>query len=125
MTWIYRLVVFLGIAVLVYAFFIKLVGILLFVVEIAWFVALPVFSELRAWRERLPAIRATARTRATLALLGAALLVLVIPLPWTIRAAGVGITLHRAAHVVFSDQIRKRVGYSTSFACCSIFGEYL
>ena len=101
-TWIYRLVVFLGIAVLVYAFFIKLVGILLFVVEIAWFVALPVLSELRAWRERLPAIRATARTRATLALLSAALLVLVIPLPWTIRAAGV---LHPGEeHAVFARE---------------------
>src|SRR5690606_28730458 len=38
-TWLYRLVLFLGIAVLVYQFFIKLVGIFLFLVEIAWFVA--------------------------------------------------------------------------------------
>jgi putative peptide zinc metalloprotease protein len=51
-TWIYRLVLFLGIAALVYHFFIKAVGILLFAVEIVWFVAKPVWSEVKAWRER-------------------------------------------------------------------------
>jgi putative peptide zinc metalloprotease protein len=48
--WIYRLVLFLGIAALVYHFFIKAVGILLFIVEISWFVALPVWRELKTWR---------------------------------------------------------------------------
>lgn len=48
-TWIYRLVVFLGIAVLVYTFFIKAVGIFLFLVEIGWFLALPVWGEVRQW----------------------------------------------------------------------------
>ena len=52
MVWIYRLVVFLGIAALVYHFFIKAVGILLFIVEISWFVVLPVWRELQAWRTR-------------------------------------------------------------------------
>jgi putative peptide zinc metalloprotease protein len=48
-TWVYRLVVFLGIAALVYAFFIKAIGVLLFLVEIGWFVARPVWSELGEW----------------------------------------------------------------------------
>ncbi len=48
-TWIYRLVVFLGIAALVYAFFIKAVGILLFIVEIGWFLLLPVWNEIKLW----------------------------------------------------------------------------
>lgn len=45
--WVYRLALFLGIAVLVYHFFIKAVGVLLFVVEIGWFVALPIWNEVK------------------------------------------------------------------------------
>ncbi|MCJ8310276.1 MAG: hypothetical protein HRU27_15740 [Rhizobiaceae bacterium] len=48
-TWIYRFFLFLGIAVLVYAFFIKIVGIILFVVEILWFILLPIWREMKHW----------------------------------------------------------------------------
>ena len=52
-TWIYRLVLFLGIAVLVYQYFFKLLGLFLFGVEIIWFVAQPVWKEAQAiGRER-------------------------------------------------------------------------
>jgi putative peptide zinc metalloprotease protein len=58
-TWLYRLVLFLGIALLVYHFFFKLLGVALFAVEIAWFVLLPLVRELREWpallRQRAPA----------------------------------------------------------------------
>ena len=48
-TWIYRFFLFLGIAVLVYAFFIKIIGILLFVVEILWFILMPIWREMTHW----------------------------------------------------------------------------
>ncbi|MEP0940355.1 MAG: biotin/lipoyl-binding protein [Rhizobiaceae bacterium] len=48
-TWIYRFFLFLGIALLVYTFFIKVVGILLFVVEILWFILLPIWREIKHW----------------------------------------------------------------------------
>jgi putative peptide zinc metalloprotease protein len=51
-TWAYRLVLFLGIALVVYHLFFKLLGVFLFAVEIAWFIWRPVRSELRAWYER-------------------------------------------------------------------------
>ncbi len=79
-TWLYRLVLFLGIAVLVYHFFIKLVGIFLFLVEIIWFVAKPLASELAVWRQLWPRIRQQARGRKSL--MAAALLVLAVLLPW-------------------------------------------
>lgn len=47
--WIYRLVLFTGVAVLVYHFFIKLIGVALFFIEIGWFVARPVIGELSQW----------------------------------------------------------------------------
>ena len=48
-TWIYRFFLFLGIAILVYHFFIKVVGIFLFIVEILWFILFPVWRELKIW----------------------------------------------------------------------------
>lgn len=48
-TWVYRLFLFLGIALLVYFFTFKLLGILLFAVEIVWFVLLPIIKELGVW----------------------------------------------------------------------------
>jgi putative peptide zinc metalloprotease protein len=52
-TWVYRLVVFIGIALLVYHLFFKLLGILMFVLELWWFIALPVWRELAyVWTRR-------------------------------------------------------------------------
>lgn len=87
-TWIYRLVVFIGIAALVYHFFIKLAGILLFVVEVAWFIARPILSELKAWRELWPVIRTRARARRSIVL--AALLAGLVLVPWPTRLSASG-----------------------------------
>ncbi len=65
MTWIYRLFLFLGIALLVYHFTFKVLGILLFLVEIIWFILLPIQKEMAIWwhhREELKMNRATLRT---------------------------------------------------------------
>ena len=64
-TWAYRLVLFLGIAFLVYHFFIKIIGIILFSVEVAWFIMLPIWREVRAWFH----LKAPARRRWLLPLL--------------------------------------------------------
>ena len=48
-TWIYRFFLFLGIALLVYYFFFKALGIFLFFVEIIWFIALPIATEMANW----------------------------------------------------------------------------
>lgn len=51
-TWIYRFLLFLGIALLVYYFAFKVLGIILFAVEILWFIVLPIVSELKIWWQR-------------------------------------------------------------------------
>ena len=51
-TWLYRLVVFLGIAVAVYLMFFKVLGIFLFAVEVVWFIVRPFWSEIAVWRKR-------------------------------------------------------------------------
>lgn len=49
LTWLYRLAILLGIALAVYHFFFKALGILLLVVELAWFIVRPVWAELTIW----------------------------------------------------------------------------
>lgn len=51
-TWVYRMIVFLGIAWLVYYLFFKVLGIILFVIEILWFIAIPIWRELSLWFKR-------------------------------------------------------------------------
>jgi len=77
--WLYRLMLFLGIAVLVYHFFIKVVGILLFAVEIGWFVVKPVWSEMREWGKRAAFIRRSRRGQRLFAVLGLVLLLAIVP----------------------------------------------
>jgi putative peptide zinc metalloprotease protein len=50
-TWFYRVIVFIGIAVAVYYFFFKALGIFLGIVEIWWFVLRPVFKEFGVWKD--------------------------------------------------------------------------
>lgn len=78
-TWLYRLMLFLGIALLVYAFFIKVVGILLFVVEIAWFILKPMSGEMKEWWKRRGDMRLNAHALGSLAVLGLLLAVLFVP----------------------------------------------
>jgi putative peptide zinc metalloprotease protein len=89
LTWLYRLVLFLGIAVLVYHFFIKLVGIFLFLVEIIWFVAKPFAAELAVWRTLWSRIRERSRSRRSALLLALLCALWVLPWPGRITASAV------------------------------------
>ncbi|MGE5475265.1 MAG: HlyD family efflux transporter periplasmic adaptor subunit [Bacteroidales bacterium] len=83
--WLYRLTLFLGIAVLVYHFFIKVVGVVLFAVEIGWFVVKPIASELAEWKKSAGAIRKGRRRWALPMLLGG--LVVLLAFPWSGRVS--------------------------------------
>lgn len=87
MTWIYRLVLFIGIALMVYHFFFKLLGVILFVIEIVWFILKPLQSEWKAWRERAVAIRNSRRTPRTWLALAMVLLLAAVPWPSAVTAS--------------------------------------
>lgn len=87
-TWAYRLVLFLGIALLVYHFFFKLLGLILFAVEIAWFILMPLKSELGEWHKRWPQIRGRRRPRLWLTLAGIALAAALLPLGFLVEGQG-------------------------------------
>ncbi len=85
-TWIYRFVVFLGIAFLVYHVFFKLLGIVLLMVELGWFLVLPILSEPRVWWQRRAEMRWNRQTKRTIAIAAAALAYLLLPWQQDLRA---------------------------------------
>lgn len=87
LTWTYRLVLFLGIALLIYAFFFKALGIFLAVVELLWFIGLPVWREVRLWIERRQEIAMSRRLIGS-GLLVSMLVLAMIPLNSQVRAPG-------------------------------------
>jgi putative peptide zinc metalloprotease protein len=86
--WCYRLVVFTGIAIFVYNLFFKALGIVLFAVEIAWFIVIPILSEMKTWFQKRRAIARAPRTRLVLAAALIAVLLACVPLPKNVRLMG-------------------------------------
>ncbi len=79
-TWVYRFILFLGIALLVYTYAFKLLGIALMIIELGWFIVLPVARETADWWRRRHTVRLnTALLRTSLLLIGLGVLVTV---PW-------------------------------------------
>ena len=88
-TWIYRFFLFLGIAVLVYAFFFKLLGMFLFAVEIFWFIGLPIAREGGEWWRRRAAFRPNRNLILTGIFLAGGVGALVIPWQTTIAVPAI------------------------------------
>jgi len=87
-TWLYRALVFIGIALAVYMFFFKVLGLFLLCVELLWFVVLPVLRELRVWVHCWPQVVQHRRLALAL-LLGTGLLPLAWPWAWDVHAPAV------------------------------------
>ncbi len=85
-TWLYRLVLFLGIALMVYHLFFKVLGIFLMIVELAWFIGKPISGEFRVWWQRRAEIRSQPRALIPLALVLLTLLLLLWPWSHPVRA---------------------------------------
>ncbi|MEI7219549.1 HlyD family efflux transporter periplasmic adaptor subunit [Pectobacterium carotovorum] len=77
--WIYRLFLFTGIAILVYHMTFKLLGMLLFAIEIGYFVVMPVVNEVREWSKRRKDYRMNRNMTTTLTVSAVVLLLLMIP----------------------------------------------
>jgi putative peptide zinc metalloprotease protein len=88
-TWLYRLVLFIGIALLIYFMFTKMLGIFLFVIESYWFILAPVRSEWLQWWERREAIRKSTRARLVGALFVGFFALFILPMPTRIVTSGI------------------------------------
>lgn len=88
-TWIYRFFLFVGIAALVYYVFFKPLGLILMLVEIAFFIALPILRELLVWWRGRARIAASLRGKAILALLAAGLALALAPAQGSVEVPAV------------------------------------
>jgi putative peptide zinc metalloprotease protein len=104
-TWAYRLVLFLGIAFLVYHMFFKALGIILFAVEMAVFVIRPFWNEFKVWGDRREDIMHTRRGRLWPFLLVAIGVLLLLPLDRHVNAPAI-LTPLDAAPLVAGDPAR-------------------
>jgi putative peptide zinc metalloprotease protein len=87
-TWLYRLVIFAGIAWLLYQTLPKPLGPVLALIELWWFIGMPVFREINQWLKHWRSILASRRSWFTGLLLTAILLVMALPWDGRIYAQG-------------------------------------
>ena len=88
-TWIYRFFLFLAIALIVYSFFFKALGILLFCAEIAFFIAFPVWRELKVWGKMRHRIARSRRSWMTFGVVAALLILLCMPFSTRIQVPAI------------------------------------
>ena len=79
-TWIYRFFLFLGIAIAVYHYYFKLLGIILFCIEIGYFLLVPILKELQIWWKLRAMIRPSLNIIITSVCVGA--LITLFLYPW-------------------------------------------
>jgi len=103
-TWLYRLTVFLGIAFAVYYFFFKALGIFLLGVELWWFIAKPVWTELMVWKKRWKDIPSTNRAL-VLGLAAGAVAVMIFP--WSADLRATGVARAERQQIIYSPQSAK------------------
>lgn len=86
-TWMYRVIVIAGIAITVYFYFFKLLGILLMLVELIWFIGKPLMRELEVWNKRRAEIHPSRKRWLAIGLLAGLVLLL---FPFSSRVSGHG-----------------------------------
>ena len=89
LTAIYRIFLFIGIALLVYHLFFKALGVLLFVIEIVFFILLPIVREVTAWVRLRAEIVRSRRAWVTGGIFAALLGLFLWPMPVVIHAPAV------------------------------------
>lgn len=99
-TWIYRFFLFMGIAFMVYHLFFKALGVVLMLVELVFFIAMPVALEMGSWIKLRKYFKLNYRLLRTL--LVVALLALFVAYPWHGRVEGAGLLYAERQALFFS-----------------------
>ncbi len=88
-TWVYRLFLFLGIALLVYHAFPKVIGIALAAVEVGWFIVLPVWRVILEWWKMRDKVRREGRPWRLAVVAGVLVVFLFMPVWSSVRLPAV------------------------------------
>jgi putative peptide zinc metalloprotease protein len=107
LTWIYRFTLFLGIAAIVYHFAVKILGIAMMIVEVGYFVAMPVVREALTWWRRRADIHLKGRTALTAA--AGAAIVLLLLLPWRSAVEAPGLLKSQQHIDIFAPEFGARL----------------
>lgn len=87
--WLYRLIVFTGIALFVYHMSFKVLGIVLFAIEIIFFIALPIWREVKEWYVMRPQIIESRRSLISFALAASAVALAFVPLSTSVAVPAI------------------------------------
>jgi putative peptide zinc metalloprotease protein len=87
--WLYRLVLFFSIALLVFHFFFRALGLLLMLVEVGWFILWPITREVRIWCQRRSELTWNRQCSRTAVAATAVLLCLLVPIRHSISTPAV------------------------------------
>lgn len=101
-TWLYRFFLFLGIALLVYTFAFKALGIFLFLIEIIYFILLPIGKEIMVWWQMKKALTFNKNTMVSLATL--LFMVLALFTPWQQSLSLPAILIPIDAHHLYAKE---------------------
>ncbi len=104
LTWLYRMLLFMGIATLVYYFFFKVLGVILFLVEVWWFILLPNFKEMKVWFMRKKEIKTSRLILSGTVLCG---LIALGFIPWQSHVEGAGWVHASKQHYIYTPTAGK------------------
>lgn len=85
----YRFMLYAGIAVLVYHLFFQPLGLILMIVELAFFIFLPIWREVKVWWKRRDDIKSSRRAKVWLALLAVVFLFGLVPVQTSVEVPAV------------------------------------
>ncbi|MGA1931640.1 site-2 protease family protein [Arcobacter sp. YIC-464] len=100
-TWIYRFFLFLGIALLVYFFAFKVLGIILFIVEIIWFILMPIYNELKVWTKKFNEVSLNMRNITSLILF--VLFIVFLVYPWNTKVSMPAVLQSKQFNQIYSN----------------------
>jgi putative peptide zinc metalloprotease protein len=107
LTWVYRFTLFLGIAAIVYHFAVKILGIAMMVVEVGYFLAMPVVREALTWWRCRADIHLKLRTVLTAA--AGVAIVLLLLLPWRSAVEAPGLLKSQQHIDIFAPEFGARL----------------
>lgn len=100
--WVYRFFLFIGIAALVYLMFFKVLGAILFVIEILWLILMPILNEIKHWWKIRSII--LKRRRAIFSGIVAAAILAASIVPWSSSVSFQGVALAEMESIVFAPR---------------------
>ena len=99
-TFIYRQFLFIGIALVVFHMFFKMLGVILFSIEIIWFIVLPILRELKEWWHMRSRILGSRRSRISALVLVCTVALLIVP--WKGSVAVQAVAFAEPEFVIFA-----------------------